>query len=76
MRAFPNLCEGKRELEEGVHEEGLSVGDVWVECVEHTPQLHVKGGGEDKGGVGEERGTHALKKGEFPSYVGDGGRIP
>jgi hypothetical protein len=33
---------------------------VWVECVEHTPYLHVKGGGEDKVSVEKERGTHAL----------------
>jgi hypothetical protein len=33
------------------------VEDVWVECVEHTPQLHMKGGGE-------KRGTHAFKKKE------------
>jgi hypothetical protein len=24
----------------------LECGGVWVECVEHTPQLHVIGGGE------------------------------
>jgi hypothetical protein len=50
----------------------LECGGVWVECVEHTPQLHMIDGGE---AYMEDKGPMPFIEGNTNIYVGVGTHI-